>query len=524
MTLNNSANVKGISNFTIVKILKKFTPKEMSEFEKFLNSPFFNNHSTITKLFRELKKFYPLFADKLLTKEYLFEFINPGKKYVDSLFQKYLSRMNKLAEEYLSILELRNDQNDKDLKILYQLSKRDLKEVYSRKLNEVENNIDTNLKIDDNYYLLKHKLSDIKYYDKARSNNQYSINIDLIDSYNYLINYLLIFSSSSINQLFSDKFTYKYSELENTSGIFYNRSEIEKNVFDIIKHTPLNDKKRLLFLELIQNDLKMNSGKNELSAFKNLRKIVFENYESLSNTLLLYYLKRLNVYCSIEIANGNFYLKKDLFDNYRFMLEKKLFFLDGIPDLRLVDYRIILFTALKNNEIEWTEKFINESVGMIKEESRDNIINFGYAVLMFHKKNYSGSLDHVSMIKLELLPITIDIYILKSKIFYEMGFFDTGKSVADSLRHFIKNNKVLSDILKNSLKRFYNFFTALLRLNENYNEVKLRKLLSDIESSNGTWNKIWLIEKINELQSVSSRQARIKNKPAVNTFIRNEKQ
>lgn len=522
MTLKKSESQKGISNFTIIKILKKFAPKEMSEFEKFINSPFYNNHSTVVKLFLELKKFYPEFSDNMLTKEYLFEIVNPGKKYDDSLFQKYLSRMNKLAEEYLSILELRNDKNDKELKILCQLSKRDLKDVYSRKLNEVEKNFNEILKIDEKFYLLKHKLSDIKYYDKARSNNQFPIRDDLIDSYNYLINYFLIISSSSINQLFSDKFTYKYSEVESTSGIFYNRSEIEKNVAGIIKQTPPDDKKRLLFLELILNDLKMNSGKNELNAFKNLRKIVFENSESLSNTLLLYYLKRMNVYCAVEIANGNYGLDKELFENYRFMLDKKLFLLDEIPDLRLVDYRLILIIAAKNNEIEWAEKFINESANLIKEESRNNIINFGYAILMFHKRNYSGSLDHISMIKHELLPITIDIYILKSKIFYELGFLDTAKSVSDSLRHFIKNNPVLSDILKNSLRSFYNYFNALLRLNENYNEIKLKKVLSEIEGINWIWNKLWLIEKTNELLHTSGKgRPHLKMKPGVKLSIRN---
>ena len=510
MTLNNSSHLKGISNFTIIKILKKFSVKELTEFDKLLRSPFFNNHSTLTKLFSELKKYYPQFSDNILTKEYLFEIVNPGKKYDDMLFRKYLSRMNKLAEEYLCILELRNDKNYLDLKILYQLTKRDLKDIYSRKLNEVEKIFDKNLKIDENYYLLKHKLSDIKYYDKARSNNQFSIHKELIESYSYLINYLLIISSSSINQLSSDKISYKLSELESTSGIFYNRSEIVKNVAGIIKQTPPDDKKRLLFLELILNDLKMNSGKGELKAFNCLKKILFENFKSLSNTLLLYYLKRLNVYCTIQFSNGNYGLSKELFENYRFMLDKKLFFLDEIPDLRLVDYRIILFTAIKNNEIEWAEKFINESVSLIKEESRDNIINFGYAILMFHKKNYSGSLDHISLIQHELLPITIDIYILKSKIFYELGFLDTAKSVSDSLRHFIKNNKVLSNILKNSLRSFYNFFNALLRLNENYNEIKLKKLLSDTESINWTWNKIWLIEKTNELLPVSGKKQPLK--------------
>lgn len=499
MTLKKSADPKSITHFTIIKILKKYSPKELIEFEKLLSSPFFNNHSTLIKLFRELKKFYPEFSDKILTKENLFEIINPGKNYDDRLFQKYLSRMNKLSEEYLSILEFRNDHNDKELKILFQLSKRDLKEVYSRKLNEYEKDLEKNSKLDENYYYFKHKLADIKYYQKARENKQFSGSKELIDSYNYIINYLLVISSSSINQLFSDKYSYKYSELANSSGIFYDRSEILKNLHKIIKSTPSNDKKRLLFLELIQNDLNMNSGKNELKAFKNLRKIVFENTEVLSDMFLLYYLKRLNVYCTIEIAKGNYGLSKDLLENYKLMLEKKLFSLDGVPDLRLVDYRIILFTALKENEIVWAEKFINESVTLIKEESRENIINFGYAVLLFSKNNYSGSLDYISMIKYEMLPITIDIYVLRAKIFYELGFYDTAQSIADSLRHFISNNKVISDILKNSLKNFFRFFTTLLRLKKNYSKAKNERLLFELQNSTGTWNKIWLTEKTYQL-------------------------
>ncbi|MBK7253367.1 MAG: hypothetical protein IPI04_05445 [Ignavibacteria bacterium] len=64
--------------------------------------------------------------------------------------------------------------------------------------------------------------------------------------------------------------------------------------------------------------------------------------------------------------------------------------------------------------------------------------------------------------------------------------------------------------MKNSLRSFYNFFNALLRLNENYNEIKLKKLLSDTESINWTWNKIWLIEKTNELLPVSGKKQPLK--------------
>lgn len=499
MTLGKLTSHKDLSHFTIIKVLKKFSLKELNEFEKLLSSPFFNNHSTVTKLFGELKNFYPQFSNKMLTKEYLFEIINPGEKYDDIRFQKYMSRMNKLAEEYFSIIELHKDNNDKELKVLLQLSKRDLKEVYSRKLKEFEINFDKNNKIDENYYLLKHKLSDLKYFHRARGNIQFKDNSELFDSYNYLINYFLVISGSTIGQLSHDEHSYKYSKLEITPGIFYERAAIEKNIAEIIKSTSSNDKKRLLFLALIQNDLKMNSEKYGLKAYKDLRKIVFENSEALGNSFLMHYLKRLNMYCMTEIGNGKYDFNKDLLKNFRLMLEKKLFFLDEIPNLPLVDYRVILFAALRNNEIEWAEKFISESVGLIKEESRENIINFGYAVLLFFQKNYSGSLDYISMIRYELLPITIDIYVLRSKIFYELGFFDTALSVADSLRHFIKNNNVMADVLKNSLRNFCKFFTTLMRLNKNYNKVKHTKLLSELVSSSGTWNKIWLIEKTNEI-------------------------
>ncbi|MBK6774209.1 MAG: hypothetical protein IPG78_19125 [Ignavibacteria bacterium] len=74
-----------------MKILKRFSPVEINEFEKMLNSPFFNNHTTIIKLFIELIKFYPEFSDKILTKEYLFPLSIKGEsmmtRYSENIFR-----------------------------------------------------------------------------------------------------------------------------------------------------------------------------------------------------------------------------------------------------------------------------------------------------------------------------------------------------------------------------------------------------------------------------------------------------
>lgn len=90
--------------------------------------------------------------------------------------------------------------------------------------------------------------------------------------------------------------------------------------------------------------------------------------------------------CIIENSTGVMEMNKEILENYKFLLEKKLFHIEGVPDLRLLDYRTILFTALRLNEMEWVENFIYESKNLIKEESRDNVFNFGYSVLLFHKK------------------------------------------------------------------------------------------------------------------------------------------
>ncbi|MBK8550481.1 MAG: hypothetical protein IPL53_05220 [Ignavibacteria bacterium] len=110
-----------------------------------------------------MKKYYPDFEGEGLSKENLFDAVNNGKKYDDKLFQKYLSRMNKLAEEFLNLSEMRNESSNKEINVLYQLSKRKLNEVYSRRLKEFEMTLEHDTKLSDEFYYIKHKLAKVKY-------------------------------------------------------------------------------------------------------------------------------------------------------------------------------------------------------------------------------------------------------------------------------------------------------------------------------------------------------------------------
>jgi len=494
VTLNITDNQRGISHFTIIKILKKLSVKEMNEFEKMVKSPFFNNHTTLVKLFSELKKYYPQFADKNITKEYLFQIVNRGKKYDDKLFRKYLSRLNKLAEEYLNILQTRLENCRKELNVLLQLSRRDVNEAFSRKLKEVEKSIERENKIDGDSYLLKHQLYTLKYNHETTGKNITSKNEDLIESYDNLVNYFLFFSGSFLTQVDSNQYSYRSTEDKYSFNILLDSDKIEEYIEKIKKLRNTGNMDRIFFFEIILNDLKMNSPDNGLNSFKNLRTLVYDNSDKLSDQMLYYLLQRMNVFCILESAKGNLDMNSEIFKNYKMLLDKDLFNKDNTAVLSLLDFRIILSSALKNNEYDWAEKFINEKVNLLKEELRINVRYFGNAVLLFYKKNYPGALEQISRIKSESHPVTVDIYILKLKIFYMLGHYDSAVSVEDSFRHFVSGNKLLSDFHKVTLLNFLKYYKSIIRLTLKPDVSKLKKLLSEIDSSTNTKEKKWMTE------------------------------
>ncbi len=499
MTLIKTENQKGITHFTIVKILKKFSPQEINEFEKLIASPFFNNHSTVLKLFHELRNYYPEFDGKILTKEYLFSRVNKGKKYEDKLFRKYLSRLNKLAEEYLNIIQMRSETDKKDLNVLNQLSTRGINSAFDKKLNEVEKSFEKNDKIDADRLFLKHSLSSIKYNHNTTITNDVSHFNDLTDSYNNLLDYFLFVSGSILNQIDSDQ--YSFSEPSDSLNLIFDRFRLEEYIDELKKNNQnKHQHDRILFLELVLNDVNLNSADKCLASFENLRSMVFGNISKFSDGMLYYLLQRMNVFCVIENLKGNHEVRKNILENYKILLEKNLFsILGGNRTMTLLDFRLILSSALRTNEFDWTENFLKEKLYLVNENIRDNVRRFGFASLSFYKKNYSDALVQITKIKSEPTPITVDIYVLKSKIFYELEHYDSALSVADSFRHYITHNKIHSGYYKETLKNFLKYFKLILRLRKKYEKTKAATLFYELQNLSNTREKKWMIEKVSEL-------------------------
>jgi hypothetical protein len=162
-------------------------------------------------------------------------------------------------------------------------------------------------------------------------------------------------------------------------------------------------------------------------------------------------------------------------------------------------FRNIVHTALMVRQYKWLESFLSVYLQKIPEDSRNNMGNMAKAMMFFEKREYEKSLSIISKIDYEIFHFKIDIKNLQMKIYYELGYFEELLSAIDSYRHFIANNKFISERYKAICTEFVNNVSRMLRIKNEGKAGENTLLRKDIISSPGALNQVWLLEKTDEL-------------------------
>ncbi|MEO8399591.1 MAG: hypothetical protein ABI550_07230 [Ignavibacteriaceae bacterium] len=130
-------------NSSIIEILKTFSKQQIKEFRDFVDSPYFNKKSGVTKLFEHIKKYYPGFESDKLIRENIWRTIFPGKKYNYGVMKNLVYGLTKLAEEFISLSYINKYDSTTDINVLkYLIEKKQTKvaekyiEKASRKLEQ----------------------------------------------------------------------------------------------------------------------------------------------------------------------------------------------------------------------------------------------------------------------------------------------------------------------------------------------------------------------------------------------------
>lgn len=199
-------------------------------------------------------------------------------------------------------------------------------------------------------------------------------------------------------------------------------------------------------------------------------------------------------YCIKKINLGNISWQGELFDIYRTTIENRVLLSDGFLSHR--DFKNIVTIALRQNEVAWTESFIENFVNEIPARERENARLYNSANLLFHKRDYSGAIRLLQRVDFLDIFYDLDARSILLKTWFELDEQDSFEYHAAAFRKFLKRNKSVSDYQRTIYENLIAYTSKLMRAGTARSAIK--KLANEIKEKKNAADLRWLLAKIEE--------------------------
>lgn len=483
-----------MSQTKVVELLKTFSEDEFKSFEKFIESPYFSQGRDLKPLYFALNKFHPDFN---FTFEEIYNQIHPSSKFdtkAYNILSTLFSDMFIAAERFLFEQSLIKNNIEYKTLLSKELIERDLLKFAKKTLSDSFKTIGEN-KLSSEYFFHKFRL-----YEPYRASEEYSDSkkneIDIINDWEK--SFVIFVISKSIDILdYIETFSYnqKLEPMPLLLKNFLTHLDIE-SLLKLIKKNKF-EHSDILRLYLLMLKLLLNN-KDEL-IFNEFRVVHKRYYKQLSDY------ENYRIYTMLELCAETLrsidslkYLK-ELMVIYKEKLQKNYYKPEGVHYIHPTFYRSVFLTAIALKEINWAEKFVRLHTKELPPEDREPLQIYTKAKFSFYRKEYSKSLELISRLKPEMFPLKYDIKQLTIQIFYELDYLDELLYQLDSFSHFLRLNKKVTEIKKESYLNFIRFVQELMKLREKQDKYKLNQFISELSSKKNIAGKLWLREKSLEL-------------------------
>jgi len=487
---------KKMKESALIEVISTFSKAEVREFSRFMNSPFFNGRKDAARYWKSVKTFYPEFSSRKFTPENIFRNLYPGKKFDISELRRLSSYTLKMAEQYLAYKGLKNDTFFFDLSLSIQLSERGLLSRSQKQLKAADEK-HSSKKGDYEFYFWK------RYLIERHKNSLYSFTGDdhlapqaIIKRTDMLSYHTAAVICKSLISLFINEKNFNADYSKSDFYVMVKSMDLEGFIGSLKEKD--SEFYPVLAAEYYQAMALINSDNNEY--FRKFKEVL------LGGLGMFTFLEQINFYtifeavCTLKIEGGEQEYSKDLFEAYGTMLNKGLYSYSPGGEFIIRIFRNIIHTAVMVKEYGWLENFLIEYLPRISIDSRESMGNLGNALLHFEKGEFKESLGLLNKIDYELFHFKIDIKNLQLRLYYELGYIEELISAIDTYKHFISNNRFISERYKTLCSGFINNLNMVIRAGQNkYSRTDVDLLKKEIAGSGNKLYMDWLLRKVNDL-------------------------
>ena len=497
---------------SLFDILKTFSNKEIMRFGKFLKSPYFNNRTMLLKLFGILKTSYPEFDNKSLTKENIYKRLYGKTAFNDSTFRNLMSDLQQQALLFLKNESFQRNEIDSSFFLTDELAQRGLVRVFSDKIQNTDKNLELNKETNSSYFLGKFRTQTDQFYMNLQAAKVLKKGFVEVESKKLINGIIFIMSYFVVESVRHNDNLLKYSRSYNISSNMKTVTEFMK-LFDIARIVKFIKSNSDLSIPIIEAYYKL------LLTFLNFEKD--EEYQGLKQFLLKksnefslldnhFLFARLMDYCVLKKNTGavtSFNVDNEIFEILTEILNKGYYRTESTSHIPFDLYRNYLFNCISLKKLNQMEDFISKFTSKLNPNQIKNVENYSYALLNFERGNFIKALELLNQIKFDQFIYKLDMKNLSLKIHYELGQYDSALSVIDTYKHFIKNNVLVSDSKRVLHHNFISFVNKLIHHKLSSRSVSLMFIEDKLVKSKNTFNKEWIMEKLQQEKLKSGRRA-----------------
>ena len=466
-----------------IQILRTLSGPELRRFGEFLESPVFNRQQAPREALALLRPFHPRYDQPEIDRKALFKALFPGETWDEKKLRYLWSDLAKLLEDFLVWNAFREQEGFYREHLLMRSYKdRRLDKYFSSTLTRVQRLLNEHPYRDVRYHLMSFTLEeDIFQFNSSRKSHQSRTNlqevVDELDVY-YL----------------SNKLKYTCEILNNRDVV-----HVDYKLFllqEVRKHLEDRDLERHPAIAVYHQIFRTLTEPEQHEHYRRLIELLEAHRDQFPPQEVFDMYVYAKNYCIIKINTGHVEYNRELLDFYRTILDAGIIFKDG--NLTQWDYKNIVTLGLRLEDFDWTEGFMNEFKGALREAVRENVWSYNMANLEFHKANYDGTLELLQAVDFTDVYYYLDSKTLLMKTYYEMEAWDPLMSVVDTVKAYLKRKKVIPTYQRTVYGNLIQYLSRLVRFRRG-RKLDLDGLLSEIDEVKEIANIVWLRSKIAEL-------------------------
>ena len=479
----------------LIRLLETFSPEECTLFRKFAASPYFNEGRNLLPVINAVLGFYPSFDKPGITKERLFQMAYPGKKFSPTAFDKQLSRAAALADKFLMQQGAESDTNHLLAVHAKELSRRNLNELFEKKVKEAERSIAKNSPYDVHYFEVIRDLEIIKADNLLANRDSYRSGDKFFARGDYNLLDMITKFILSIEDIVLVSYELNMDSGRSLAVKAFNYIDLG-GIVQMLRDSG-SSYSGLLELRQLELTALMKPGKE---SYINYRDAVVKNMGKMQwsakfNTFII-----MASICIISRNNDKKFFNDELYRLNRMKVDENSYAFREELHTYLPLYVSLLSSFIGKQDTEYIDKLISRFGSRIDPKYRGSFINYTQMCRSFMEKKFDRALEFHSGISYDHNLIRINAKLMLIQIYYELGHTEELLSLVDSTMKYFKALKNYSKVKRDSIQRFLKIVKKLAKTRA-AGKASAPETETELNSENDIHFKGWLKEKLSAINN-----------------------